>query len=83
MENPKDVKVMQMGLIDDVNWEIDRGTEKWGCMDKDPPALIIAITEELGEATHAINHNEGSDIVQQEIVETIGLLVRLYYMVAS
>lgn len=63
--------------------EEERGKKKWGNVDQAPPDLVIAIVEELGEAAHAINHHEGSEIAQQEIVEAVGLLSRLYDMVST
>jgi NTP pyrophosphatase (non-canonical NTP hydrolase) len=58
-----------------------RGREKWGSIDSSPSILLNAATEELGEVAHAINHDEGTDKVAQEIAETIGVLSRLYDIV--
>jgi len=44
---------------------------------------MIAIQEEIGEVAHAINHNEGASVIQQEIAESVGLLSRLYEMVGD
>ena len=63
-----------------VDEEINRGIKKWGNVDRTPEALLNAATEELGEVAHACNHNEGPAKVQQEVAETIGVLVRLYNM---
>lgn len=54
---------------------------KWGYMDRTPNDLLNAATEELGEVAHAINHDEGKEAIQQEIVETVGVLARLWEMV--
>lgn len=70
-------------LIKQVNLEIGRGTVKWGAVDKDPPALLNAAIEELGEVAHAINHAEREEVIQQEVAETIGILVRLYKMLTA
>ena len=67
-------------LINKVDKEIDRAIAKWGEHDQIPDNLISAAVEELGEAAHAFNHNEGKEKAQQEIVEAIGVLVRLYDM---
>lgn len=67
-------------LIDRVENEVYRGTKKWGHVDINCSALLNAATEELGEVAHAINHNEGVDKIQQEVVETMGILTRLYEM---
>jgi len=61
--------------------EVRRGQEKWGAIDTTPGILLNAALEELGESAHAINHEEGKDRAQQEIVEAIGVLVRLYWMI--
>ena len=55
--------------------------KKWGDHDRTPSDLLNAIMEEAGEVAHAINHNEGIEKTNQEIVETIGVLSRLYNMV--
>lgn len=60
--------------------ESKRGIVKWGEIDKTPGILLNAALEELGEAAHAINHDEGPEDAQHEIIETIGVLVRLYWM---
>lgn len=57
-----------------------RGQEKWGDTDTNPFVLLNAATEELGEVAHAINHQEGQEVVTQEIAETIGVLSRLHDM---
>jgi len=67
-------------LINKVDKEMDRAIAKWGEHDQIPDNLISAAVEELGEAAHAFNHNEGKEKAQQEIVEAIGVLVRLYDM---
>jgi len=68
-------------LIDKISLEEERGIAKWGSVDRDPTILLNAATEELGEVAHGINHDEGSDKIQQEIAETMGVLSRLYTMV--
>lgn len=67
-------------LIGKVDKEMDRAIDKWGEHDQIPDNLISAAVEELGEAAHAFNHNEGKEKAQQEVVEAIGVLVRLYGM---
>ncbi|MBA7547252.1 hypothetical protein ES705_39660 [subsurface metagenome] len=71
-----DSKLLQMVVQEEV-----RGTAKWGGVDKSPSILLNAATEELGEVAHAINHEEGSERISQEIAETMGVLSRLYDMV--
>lgn len=68
-------------LIDKINLEEERGIAKWGSVDRDPTILLNAAIEELGEVAHGINHDEGSDKIQQELAETMGVLSRLYTMV--
>lgn len=63
-----------------VRAEEERGLKKWGGVDKTPKDLLIAATEELGEVAHAINHAEGCEAVQQEVIEVVGILSRLYAM---
>ena len=72
---------MREDLIDKAVEEEKRGKAKWGAIDRTPDILLSALTEELGEVAHAINHNEGKDKIQQEIAEVMGLLSRLYDMV--
>ena len=72
---------MRYALIKKVNEEMARGIEKWGATDDSPNILLNAAVEELGELAHAINHDEGIPVAQQEIAETIGILARLYDMV--
>ena len=72
---------MNYGLIKRIDEERERGIKKWGDVDQTPPDLVIAIVEEFGEVAHAINHKEGVSVIQQEIVETMGILSRLYEMV--
>jgi len=68
-------------LKEAIDAEVKRGIEKWGETDKSPEILLNAALEELGEAAHAVNHDEGKEKAQQEIVETMGVLVRLYWMI--
>ncbi|GAH65905.1 unnamed protein product [marine sediment metagenome] len=68
-------------LKEAIEAEVRRGIEKWGKTDTIPEILLSAAVEELGESAHAINHDEGKEKAQQEIVETMGVLVRLYWMV--
>lgn len=74
---------MRQILLDAVVREEKRGIEKWGATDTRPEVLLNAATEELGEVAHAINHDEGSLKIQQEIAETIGVLSRLHDMIES
>lgn len=75
--------MLNVDLAVRINQEILRGKKKWGATDIHPTILLNAATEELGEVAHAINHEEGEAQVQQEIIETIGILVRLYEMVGK
>lgn len=68
-------------LKEAIEVEVRRGIEKWGVTDTNYYVLIAAAVEELGESAHAIFHDEGKDKAQQEIVEAMGVLVRLYWMV--
>lgn len=72
---------MNYSLIKRIDAEREVAIKKWGDTDRTPDILLNAATEELGEVAHAINHDEGVGIIQQEIVETMGVLVRLYEMV--
>lgn len=74
---------IEKDLVDKINREMDRAISKWGAHDQIPDNLISAAVEELGEVAHAINHNEGFEKTQQEIIELIGVLVRLHEMVAG
>ncbi|MBA7506567.1 hypothetical protein ES706_05259 [subsurface metagenome] len=73
---------MDIILIKLVEVEETRGKAKWGAVDKDPAALLNAAVEELGEVAHAINHDEGPEKTIQEIAEVMGVLSRLFEMVA-
>jgi len=73
---------MQHSLIQMVIQEEVRGTAKWGSVDRTPQVLLNAATEELGEVAHAINHEEGWERTTQEIAEAMGVLSRLYDMIA-
>lgn len=68
-------------FIDQATKEEERGRKKWGAVDQTPVDLMIAVTEEIGEVAHAINHHEGTEQIRQEIAEVTGLLSRLYVMV--
>lgn len=71
---------MRQALILMIREEIARGRAKWGKVDTSPQILLNAALEELGEVAHAINHEEGAEVVKQEIAEVIGILARLYDM---
>jgi len=73
---------MEIVLIKMVELEEKRGKAKWGNTDRSPEILLNAATEELGEVAHAINHGEGPEKSIQEIAETIGVLSRLFEMIA-
>lgn len=73
---------MNIVLIKMVEVEEKRGKAKWGETDRTPEILLSAAVEELGEVAHAINHNESAEKTVQEIAETIGILSRLFEMVA-
>lgn len=72
---------MDYSLIKRIDAEREVAIKKWGDIDKTPGDLLNAATEELGEVAHAINHKEGVATTRQEIVETMGVLARLYDMV--
>lgn len=71
---------MNYELIKRIDAEKKVAIEKWGDVDRSPELLLNAATEELGEVAHAINHKEGVAATQQEIVEAMGILARLYDM---
>lgn len=72
---------MQRELVEKVEAEEQVAIRKWGDVDRNPSDLLCALLEEAGEVAHAINHGEGKEQVNQEIVEAIGILSRLYNMV--
>ncbi len=72
---------MNYSLIKRIDTEGEVAIKKWGDVDRTPEILLNAATEELGEVAHAINHKEGVAVIQQEIVEAMGVLARLYEMV--
>lgn len=72
---------MRQSLIKRIDVEKEVAIKKWGDTDKTPSLLLNAAEEELGEVAHAINHKEGVIATQQEIVELMGVLTRLYDMV--
>jgi len=72
---------MKSALILQVNGEIARGIENWADVDTTPEALLSAAVEELGQAAHAINHNEGIERARQEVAEAIGVLSWLWDIV--
>ena len=74
---------MHTWLIKRIDAEREEAIKKWGDVDKTPDLLLNAATEELGEVAHAINHKEGVIAAQQEIVETMAVLARLYDMVGQ
>lgn len=72
---------MYQSLVRRINEEEEVALKKWGATDRTPDLLLNAVTEEVGEVAHAINHKEGVSAIQQEIVEAMGVLSRLYVMV--
>jgi len=56
---------------------------KWGMYDTSSQRLLQSALEELGEVAHAFNHDEGTNAIQQEIIETIGILSRMYDFVCE
>ena len=72
---------MNIDLIKRVEEEEQVAMIKWGHVDRNPVDLLAALLEEAGEVAHAINHDEGLDQVNQEVVEAIGILSRIYNMV--
>lgn len=74
---------MKMNLIHEINNEIEKAKVKWGEIDEDPHEMLNGVTEELLEVVHAVNHREGKMRVHEEIVQAIGVLVRLDEMIGS
>ena len=72
---------MKAELVKRINAEEKVALAKWGEHDQDFDNLLSGALEELGEVAHALNHNEGKESAQQEIVETMGILSRLFDMV--
>lgn len=72
---------MKAELIGLVDYAVSEGINKWGYVDRTPGALLNAVTEEVGEVAHAINHNEGKEVIITEISHAMGVLTRLYNMV--
>lgn len=72
---------MRTELFKKIEAEEKVAIAKWGRNDRTPSDLLCALAEEAGEVAHAINHDEGLEQLNQEIVETIGVLSRLYNMV--
>ncbi|MBA7679686.1 hypothetical protein ES703_87988 [subsurface metagenome] len=72
---------MNYSLIKRIDAEREVAIKKWGDTDRTPEILLNAVTEEVGEVAHAINHKEGVSATQQEIVEAMSVLARLYEMV--
>jgi NTP pyrophosphatase (non-canonical NTP hydrolase) len=68
-------------LVKKVEAEEKVAIAKWGHNDRTPSDLVCALCEESGEVAHAVNHSEGKEQLNQEIVEAIGILSRLYNMV--
>lgn len=68
-------------LIREVNEEIERAIAKWADIDALPGELLNAMAEEWLEAglavIHAVNHREPRERAHEEIVQAIGVLVRL------
>ena len=64
-------------LIKKVNEEMAKTK---GQVNDGPDILLNSAVEALGEVAHAINHNEGLESVEGEIVKAIGVLARLYDM---
>ena len=74
---------MKYKLVERVNAEEKVALAKWGEHDQSFDNLLSGALEELGEVAHTLNHNKGTESAQQEIVEVIGILSRLYDMVDS
>lgn len=72
---------MRWSLINRVQAEELVAAQKWGHADRTPTDLLAALLEEVGEVAHAVNHGEDLDQINQEIIEAIGILSRLYDMV--
>ena len=72
---------MEPRLVIEVNDEIVKALGKWGDIDCLPGEMVNAVTEELLEVVHAVNHREPVEKIHHEIVQAIGVLVRLDHMV--
>lgn len=68
---------MGESLITEVNAEMDKALAKWGDIDALPGEMVNAVAEELLEVIHAVNHREPASKIHKEIVQAIGVLVRL------
>jgi len=74
---------MDIDLINLVQAEEKIALDQWGEFDTTPERLLNVVMEEVGEVAHAINHKEHLELIKQEIVESIGVLSRLYDMVTA
>lgn len=72
---------MNPELIASVIAREKKAIAKWGPADTTPQIMLNSVMEEVGEVAHAINKNEGKQRVLDEIVDSIGVLSRLYDMV--
>ena len=74
-------------LIREVNEEMERAIAKWADIDALSGELLNAVAEEWLEVglavVHAVNHREPKERVHEEIVQAIGVLVRLDELVCS
>lgn len=74
-------------LINEVSAEMGRALAKWGDIDALPGELLNAVAEEWLEAglavIHAVNHREPKERVHEEIVQAIGVLIRLDNLVSA
>lgn len=64
-------------MVQEVNDEMARAMAKWGRIDEDPHEIVNAVAEELLEVIHSVNHRESRERIHDEIIQAIGVLVRL------
>ena len=70
-------------LINEVEAEIKQAEAEWGDIDIDPHELLNAVAEECLEVIHAVNHRQPPELIHREIVQAIGVLVRLNERIAG
>jgi len=64
-------------LAIEINEEMERAMAKWGRIDETPCEMTNAVAEELLEVIHAVNHRESKERIHQEIIQAVGVLLRL------
>jgi len=64
-------------LAIEINEEMERAMAKWGTIDETPREMTNAVAEELLEVIHAVNHRKPYETIHTEIIQAIGVLLRL------